>query len=199
DVEPGDRAGNHTLRNLQLVDEQVVARTFAPRSLNSQSGRRVPLRVEVDKQGLPPGGGHCGGYIDRGGGLADTALLVGYCDPDHESSGTPLPTSMPPPGSVCECSTWNISWIDPGCSASSCVAERPLGNSHTVACVENRADKFSSLASGAKARAVITPAGKLFTLSRRAPITVQFASPISATIRLNHSTRRLRDSTNDTG
>src|SRR5690606_20062243 len=188
DVEPGDRAGNHTLRNLQLVDEQVVARTFAPRSLNSQSGRRVPLRVEVDKQGLPPGGGHCGGYIDRGGGLPDTALLVGYCDPDHESSGTPLPTSMPPPGSGCECSTWNISWIEPGCSVSSCAAERPLGNSHTVACVENRADKLSSLASGAKARAVITPAGKLSTLSRRAPITVQCASPISATIRLNHST-----------
>src|SRR5690606_31327985 len=56
DVEPGDRAGNHALRNLQLVDEQVVTRTFAPRSLNSQSGRRVPLWVEVDKQGLPPGG-----------------------------------------------------------------------------------------------------------------------------------------------
>ena len=62
-----------------------------------------------------------------------------------------------------------------GCSDSSCAAERPFGNSQTVACVENRADKCRSLPSGAKARAVITPAGKLSTLSSRAPITRQLS------------------------
>ena len=44
-----------------------------------------------------------------------------------------------------------------GCSASSCAAERPLGNSQMVSRVENRADNCSNLPSGAKARAVMTP------------------------------------------
>src|SRR5690606_5917489 len=194
-IQPGDGCRNNALIERRLIDQQVIAGEIALRGTNAQSSRRVSLRIEVDEKRFPPRRRHGRRDIDGRGGLSHPAFLIGYRDPDHDKSGTPLPTSMPPPSSVCECSTWNICWIESGCSDSSCAAERPLGNSHTVACVENRADKFSSLPSGAKARAVITPAEKLSTLSRRAPTTEQLGSANSSIARRSHSTRRLRDST----
>ena len=64
-------------------------------------------------------------------------------------------------------------------------AERPFGNSQTVARVEKRADKSSSLASGAKARAEITPASQAFhTFERDDPSTRQLFEPEFADARV---------------
>ena len=43
----------------------------------SQPGRRVGLRVEIQEQHPQAAGGECRAEIDRRGGLADAALLVG--------------------------------------------------------------------------------------------------------------------------
>src|SRR5690606_19415886 len=158
DIEAGNRAGHRTPANRNPVDQQVVARAFALPGRDAQPGRSVALRIEVDQQGLPSGGSHGRGDVDGGGSLPNPTFLIGDGDPDHGSFGTPLPTKIPPPGSVWDCSTWNICRISCGCSDSSCAAERPLGNSQAVVCVEKRADKLRSLPSGAKARAAMTPA-----------------------------------------
>src|SRR5690606_27919002 len=195
DIEAGDRARHRAAVDRHPVDQQVVARALALPGRDAQPGRSVALRLEVDQQGLPSGGSHGRGDVDGGGGLPNSTFLIGDGDPDLGSFGTPLPTKIPPPGSVWDCSTWNICRIACGCSDSSCAAERPLGNSQAVVRVEKRADKLSSLPSGAKARAVMTPASKLSTLSSRAPTTRHFTSPSSAAARTSHSTLRLRDST----
>ena len=50
---------------------------------DAEAGAGIALRVEVDDQHAPAGGGQGGGEIDRRRGLADAALLVG----DGEDAG----------------------------------------------------------------------------------------------------------------
>ena len=63
------------------MHQDVVHRRLEPTVLDPQTGRRVALRVEVDDQDPLADLGQARAEVDRRGGLADAALLVG--DRDH--------------------------------------------------------------------------------------------------------------------
>src|SRR5690606_20247966 len=58
------------------VQHDVVGSGPAGGVRDAEPGRGVALRIEVDDQDLAIGRGERGRQVDRGGGLADTALLV---------------------------------------------------------------------------------------------------------------------------
>ena len=65
------------LRQPGLADDQVVAVRLVRARREAQPGRRVGLRVEIQQQHPQAAGGERRAEIDRGGCLADAALLVG--------------------------------------------------------------------------------------------------------------------------
>ena len=60
-----------------LADQQVIGRNLAIGARNAEAGRGIALRIEIDDQHALADGGQRRGEIDRGGGLAHAALLVG--------------------------------------------------------------------------------------------------------------------------
>ena len=50
---------------------------------DSETGRRIALRVQIDEQHPATGRSQCGREIDRGRRLADPAFLIRDRNPDH--------------------------------------------------------------------------------------------------------------------
>ena len=79
----GDLAAH--LGERPVVDEHVVHRRRLAVGLDAEVGGGVGLRVEVEDADALAGLGQGGGEVDRGGRLADAALLVDDRDPSHGS------------------------------------------------------------------------------------------------------------------
>ena len=71
-------AGLGHLRQRHAVHQGVVRRQRAAGVLHREGGGGVALGVEVDHQHAQAALGQAGGDVDRGGRLADAALLVGH-------------------------------------------------------------------------------------------------------------------------
>jgi hypothetical protein len=82
-IEAGNGGGHGAFRQRRLAHQQIVGGIFARGSPHAHAGGSVALRIKVDQQGAPSGGGKGGGQIDRGGGFAHSALLVGNGNADH--------------------------------------------------------------------------------------------------------------------
>ena len=72
------------------MHEHVVHRRLEAAVLDAQPGRGVALRIEVDDQRPLAELGQAGTEVDRGGRLADAALLVGDGDHAGERASRPL-------------------------------------------------------------------------------------------------------------
>lgn len=66
--------------NIPPVDQNVVDGSQILFFLDSQTARRVALWIGVDQKHCGVAYSERGGEIDGGGGLSDTAFLVGYCN-----------------------------------------------------------------------------------------------------------------------
>ena len=77
DVQPGHRRRHHRFAQRRLPDQDVIGRAIAVAAIDAKTGRRIPLRVEIDDQDALADRGQRRAQIDRRGGLADPALLVG--------------------------------------------------------------------------------------------------------------------------
>ncbi len=71
------RGRDHRFAQRRLADQHVIGRAVAVAAIDAEAGGGVALRIEIDDQHALADGGQCGAEIDRGGGLADAALLVG--------------------------------------------------------------------------------------------------------------------------
>ena len=77
DVQPRYRGRHHALAQLRFADQHVIGRAVAVAAVDAEAGRGVALRIEIDDQHPLADRGERRAEIDRGGGLADAALLVG--------------------------------------------------------------------------------------------------------------------------
>ena len=78
-------------RTGRLGDRDVAGQAVVGRGVHllvgAQGDGRVALRVEVDEQGLLAVAGRAGGEVDRGGRLADAALLIRHrVDQAHDGA-----------------------------------------------------------------------------------------------------------------
>ena len=73
----GTAVGDHRLAQRRFADQHVIGRAVAVAAVDAEAGRGVALRIEIDDQHALADRGQRGAEIDRGGGLADAALLVG--------------------------------------------------------------------------------------------------------------------------
>ena len=108
DIEIGDARFQRALRNGRFLHQQIVRRILTVPTGNAKPGRGISLRIQVDQQCSPAGRRDRGRDVDRGGGLAHAALLVGNCDADHcllPPLGRPLPTRIAASRLVSDCST----------------------------------------------------------------------------------------------
>ena len=76
-MQPRHRSFEDRLAHRDLAGQHVVGRAAAGLAVDAETGRGVPLRVEVDDQHILADRGECGAEIDRGRGLADPAFLIG--------------------------------------------------------------------------------------------------------------------------
>ena len=83
DVQTGNFGRLGAFRQCRLLKKEIVAGVFTCGTGNPEARRSIALGIEIDQQRFPPGCRHRRGDIDRGGRLADPALLVGYGDGDH--------------------------------------------------------------------------------------------------------------------
>ena len=70
-------ARGHDVLQRDVVDKHVVDAVDVGVVFDSQGRGGVPLRIDVDDQHVQAGGSQGSGDVDRGGRLADAALLVG--------------------------------------------------------------------------------------------------------------------------
>ena len=82
-IEPRNARGHQAFGHGRLIDQQVIGRPFALVRSDANPGRGIALRIEIDQQHFPTRSGQRGGDVDRGGGLAYSALLVGDSDGNH--------------------------------------------------------------------------------------------------------------------
>ncbi len=80
-LEARDAGAEHGVAELGPAQHDVVGGDLAIAVLDAEPGARIALGVEVDHQDGLAAGGERGAEVDRRGGLADAALLVG--DRDH--------------------------------------------------------------------------------------------------------------------
>ena len=73
----------HGVDQAAFTDQHVVDRVLQIQLIHTAAGGGVALWIEADQQHPPPGGDERRGEVNSGGGLGDTALLVG----DGEYSG----------------------------------------------------------------------------------------------------------------
>ena len=73
----GTAVGDHRFAQRRFADQHVIGRAVAVAAIDAETGRGVALRIEIDDQHALADRGERGAEIDRGGGLADAALLVG--------------------------------------------------------------------------------------------------------------------------
>ena len=76
-MQPRHRGRHHGVAQRRLADQHVIGRAVAAAAVDAETGRGVALRIEIDDQHPLADRGERGAEIDRGGGLADAALLVG--------------------------------------------------------------------------------------------------------------------------
>jgi hypothetical protein len=93
-IESGHARGDRGLGDAAIVDEKVVARSFAFGAIDAESGRGIALRIEIDDEDLPAGRGERGADVDGGRRLADAALLVSHCDTNHRAGLRRTPSAM---------------------------------------------------------------------------------------------------------
>ena len=77
DMQPRHRGRHHRVAQRRFADQHVIGRAVAVAAIDAEAGRGVALRIEIDDQHALADRGQRGAEIDRGGGLADAALLVG--------------------------------------------------------------------------------------------------------------------------
>ena len=77
DMQPRHRGRHHGIAQRRFADQHVVGRDVAAAAVDAEAGGGVALRIEVDDQHPLADRGQRGAEIDRRGGLADAALLVG--------------------------------------------------------------------------------------------------------------------------
>ncbi len=75
------------------MQQDVVHRVLEVAGVHPQPGGGVALRVEIDHQGAVAELGQGRSQVDRGGGLADAALLIG--DGEDAEAGDPRPGDGP--------------------------------------------------------------------------------------------------------
>ena len=73
----GTAVGTTASRKRRFADQHVIGRAVAVAAIDAEPGRGVALRIEIDDQHALADRGQRRAEIDRGGGLADAALLVG--------------------------------------------------------------------------------------------------------------------------
>ena len=76
-MQPRHRGRHHRVAQRRFADQHVIGRAVAAAAIDAETGRGVALRIEIDDQHALADRGQRGAEIDRGGGLADAALLVG--------------------------------------------------------------------------------------------------------------------------
>ncbi len=77
DMQPRHRGRHHRFAQGRLADQHVIGRAVAVAAIDAEAGGGVALRIEIDDQHALADRRERGAEIDRGGGLADAALLVG--------------------------------------------------------------------------------------------------------------------------
>src|ERR1700730_1055173 len=75
-MQPRHGGRHHGIAQRRLADQHVIGRTAAVAAVDAQTRGSVALRIEVDDQHAFADRSERGAKIDRGGCLADTALLV---------------------------------------------------------------------------------------------------------------------------
>ena len=76
-MKPRHRGRHHRLAQRRFADQHVIGRAGAVAAIDAETGRGVALRIEIDDQHALADRSERGAEIDRRGGLADAALLVG--------------------------------------------------------------------------------------------------------------------------
>jgi hypothetical protein len=76
-MQPRHRGRHHGVAQRRFADQHVIGRATAAAAIDAEAGRGVALRIEIDDQHPLADRGQGGAEVDRGGGLADAALLVG--------------------------------------------------------------------------------------------------------------------------
>src|SRR5882757_5374067 len=74
-MQPGHRGRHHRVAQRRLADQHVIGRAAAIAAIDTESGGRVALWIEIDDQHILTDGGQRCAEIDGGGGLADATLL----------------------------------------------------------------------------------------------------------------------------
>src|SRR6266850_3910357 len=75
-MQPRHRGRHYGVAQRRLTDQHVIGRAAAVAAIDTESGGRVALRIEIDDQHAFADRGQRRAEIDRGGGLADTAFLI---------------------------------------------------------------------------------------------------------------------------
>ncbi len=76
----GNRGRHHGLAQRHLADQHVIGRGVAVAAIDAEAGGGVALRIQIDDQHALADRGECRPEIDRRGGFADAALLVGQSE-----------------------------------------------------------------------------------------------------------------------
>src|SRR5882757_2451306 len=76
-MQPRHRGRNHRVAQRRLADQHVIGRAAAAAAINAKTGGGIALWIEIDNQHAFADRSQRGAEVDRGGGLADAALLVG--------------------------------------------------------------------------------------------------------------------------
>ena len=87
DEEPRYRGRENRRPQRGVADQHVIGRGAPAGALDAEAGRGVALGIEIDDQHFLADRGQRGAEIDRGGGLADPALLIGDRQNARSASG----------------------------------------------------------------------------------------------------------------
>ncbi len=77
DMQSRHRGRHHRVAQRRFADQHVIGRAAAVAAVDAETGGGVALRIEIDDQHPLADRRKRGAEIDRGGGLANAALLVG--------------------------------------------------------------------------------------------------------------------------
>src|SRR5246127_5989598 len=75
-MQPRYRGRHHGIAERRFADQHVIGRAAAAPAIDAKAGGGVTLGIQIDDQHALADGCQRGAEIDRGGGLADAALLV---------------------------------------------------------------------------------------------------------------------------
>src|SRR6267154_5787839 len=75
-MQPRHRGRHHRITQRRLADQHIIGRAVAIAAIDTESGGRIALRIEIDDQHILTDGGQCCAEIDGGSGLANAPLLI---------------------------------------------------------------------------------------------------------------------------